>query len=154
MADRKQSARSTSERGVVAVELAIILPFFGILLLGVMELGGIAHDYQILQNAAREGAQFSARHVNRTTGLTTDEIAAVQSTIKSRVIAYLSNEKITVAPADITLNQSFPVTVGTVTVISTQITITYDRPLVFPGISRWIPLSTSVQGKALFRNFY
>jgi Flp pilus assembly protein TadG len=154
MADRKQSARSTSERGVVAVELAIILPLFGILLLGVMELGGIARDYQILQNAAREGAQFSARSANSPNGLTTGEIGAVQTTIKNRIIAYLANEKITVAPADIGVNQAYPITVGSITVISSQITITYDRPLVFPGISRWIPLSTSVQGRALFRNFY
>ena len=154
MADRKQSGRTASERGVVAVELAIILPMFGILLLGVMELGGITRDYQILQNAAREGAQFAARSTNRTEGLTPTEIATIQTTVKQRIIAYLANEKITVAQGDIALNQSSPITAGSLSMTGSEVTITYDRPLIFPGITRWIPLSTTVKGKALFRNLY
>jgi Flp pilus assembly protein TadG len=154
MADRKQSASSASQRGVLTVELAIILPVFGILLLGVLELGGIAHDYQILQNAAREGAQFAARSSNRTTGMTSGEIATIQATIKNRIIAYLAPEKITVSSGDIALDQTHPIAVGGITVNGSEVTITYNRPLIFPGISRWIPLSTTVRGKAIFRNFY
>ena len=127
---------------------------FGILLLGVMELGGITRDYQILQNAAREGAQFAARSTNRTDGLTPKEIATIQETVKQRIIAYLANEKITVAQGDIALNQSSPITAGSLSMTGSQVTITYDRPLIFPGITRWIPLSTTVKGKALFRNLY
>lgn len=149
----EESAR-TQERGVASVELAIILPLFGILLLGVMEIGGIARDHQILQNAAREGAQFSARSSNRTVGVTQDEIAQIQTSIKNQIIAYLANEKINVSAGDITLNPDYTITVGTTTVRSSQVTITYDRPLTFPGISRWITFDTVVQGRALFRNLY
>ena len=152
MADRRQNG--ASQRGVLTVELAIILPVFGILLLGVLEIGGIAHDYQILQNAAREGAQFAARSSNRTTGMTSAEIAAIQATIKERIIAYLAPEKIKVSSSDIALDQSHPISVGGISVGSSQVVITYNRPLIFPGISRWLSLSTTVQGKAIFRNFY
>jgi len=153
MSESKQSCL-TGERGVASVELAIILPFFGVLLLGVMELGGIARDHQILQNAAREGAQFSARSSNRIVGVTKSEVAQIQTSIKNRIITYLANEKINVSAGDIVLNPNFTITVGTTTVTSSQVTITYDRPLTFPGISRWITFDTTVQGRALFRNLY
>jgi Flp pilus assembly protein TadG len=153
MSDRKQPGKG-AERGVLSVELAIILPFFGLLLLGVMELGGIARDHQTLQNAAREGAQFAARSSNRIVGVTSKEVTTIQTSIKNRVIAYLANEKLHVSAGDIVVNQSRAVTVGTITVQSSEVTITYNRPLIFPGISRWVSLGTTVQGKALFRNLY
>lgn len=153
MSEGKQS-RLSGEPGVVSVELAIILPLFGILLLGVMEIGGIARDHQILQNAAREGAQFSARSSNRIVGVTKGEVAQIQTSIKNRIITYLANEKIIVSAGDIVVNPNYTITVGTTTVTSSQITITYDRPLTFPGISRWITFDTTVQGRALFRNLY
>jgi Flp pilus assembly protein TadG len=153
MSESNQSGR-TVERGVASVELAIILPIFGILLLGIMEIGGIARDHQILQNAAREGAQFSARASNRIVGVESGEVAQIQTSIKNRIIAYLANEKINVSASDIVLNPNYTITVGTTTVRSSQVTINYDRPLTFPGISRWITFGTTVQGKALFRNLY
>jgi len=136
------------------VELAIILPLFGVLLLGIMEIGGLARDHQALQNAAREGAQFSARSSNRTVGLTSSEIAQIQTSIKNLIIGYLANEKITVSAGDIVVNQDYVITVGTTTIKGSQVTITYNRPLIFPGISRWVSFGTTVQGKALFRNLY
>jgi len=53
--------RTTSlkgQRGAVAVEMAIVLPLFAILLLGAFEFGDIARTHQVLQNAAREGARL------------------------------------------------------------------------------------------------
>ena len=134
------------EKGVAAVELAIILPLFGILLLGTMEIGGMARDHQVLQNAAREGARLSAMKSND------GNIA----TIKNRMIAYLANERITtVAPGDITVNQAFIVNVGAMEIESSKITVIYNRPVLFPGIIRWVPLgSVTLQGDAVFRNFY
>ena len=134
------------QKGVAAVELAIILPLFGILLLGTMEIGGMARDHQVLQNAAREGARLSAMESNE------GNVAE----IKNRIIAYLANERITtVAAGDITVDQSFNITVGAMDIESTKITILYNRPLLFPGIIRWVPLgSVTLQGDAVFRNFY
>jgi Flp pilus assembly protein TadG len=140
------------EKGVAAVELAIILPLFCILLLGILEIGGMARDHQALQNGAREGARFSAMPANRMSGVTNPTV--VEDTIKNRVIAYLANESITVSSSDIVVSQTYPIALGSMTVNGSQITITYSRPILFSGISRWIPLSTTLQGKAVFRNFY
>ena len=139
------------EKGVAAVELAIIIPLFGVLLLGVMEIGGMARDHQILQNAAREGARFSAQKDNWIGGAANP--AAVQTTIKNRVIAYLANERITVVAGNIAVNQAYVIP-GPVNIMGSQIIVTYNRPLMFPGISRWLSPGTTLQGKAVFPNFY
>ncbi len=128
-------SRTTSwkdQRGAVVVEMAIVLPLFAILLLGAFEFGSIAHDHQALQNAAREGARFS------------------------RVVAYLQGEKITVSAADVTVNQSYPITIGGLTVMGSRVTVNYQRSLIFPGITGLIPSAGTMQlqGNAVFRNFY
>jgi Flp pilus assembly protein TadG len=50
-------ARRASQRGAAAVELALVLPLFLILIAGVYEVGRMAEVQQILSNAAREGAR-------------------------------------------------------------------------------------------------
>src|SRR5690349_14378991 len=52
--------RKHNERGVAAVEMAIVLPIFVLLLIGMIEFGVILHDNLVLQNAAREGARVGA----------------------------------------------------------------------------------------------
>jgi Flp pilus assembly protein TadG len=138
---------------VAAVELAVILPLFGILLLGILEVGGMARDHQVLQNAAREGARLSALPTNRMSGATNP--TAVENQIKSRIIAYLANENITVVNGDIVVNQTYPINVGALTVEGSQIIVTYTRPLLTPGVTGLIPLgSRQLRGTAVFRNFY
>lgn len=141
------------QKGAVAVEMAIALPLFAILLLGTMELGAAARDHQVLQNAAREGSRFAALGSNRMAG--NPNAAAILTTIRSRVIAYLQNEGITaVAPADILVDQTYPLTIGALTVTGSEVKIIYNRALIFPGITNFIPLGTlQLQGRAVFRNF-
>ena len=135
------------------MELAILLPLFGILLLGILEVGGMAHDYQVIENAAREGARFSALSNNKMAGSVSP--STVQTRIKNRIIAYLGNERITVVAGDLVVNQTYVMTVGSVKVTCSEITVNYARPVMFPGIARWLPLgSTTLKGKAIFRNFY
>src|SRR5262245_15118024 len=122
------------ERGTAAVELAIILPLLAILLLGTMEVGSIARDYQVLQNAAREGARISANQAMSAAAKAT----AIQ-TIQDRVIAYLANENITVQRANITVDQNYLVTIGTLTVKGSRVTVAYSRPLMLPGVTNFIP---------------
>jgi Flp pilus assembly protein TadG len=142
------------QKGVAAVEMAILLPLFGILLLGILEVGGMAHDYQVIENAAREGARFSALSNNNKTG--SPNPSAVETRVKDRVIAYLAKENITVAAGDIVVNQGYEMTVGSIKVKCSEITVNYARPVMFRGISRWLPLgtSTTLKGRAVFRNFY
>ena len=140
------------DRGVAAVELAIILPLFGILLLGIIEIGSLARDHQVLQNGAREGARFSSLPANRTIGVA--NAAQVETVIKDRIIAYLANERITVVAGNITINQAYEMTYAGATIPASEITIVYTRPVLFPGIANWFALSTTLRGKAIFRNFY
>jgi hypothetical protein len=136
---------------VAAAELAVIVPLFAILLLGVIEVGSMTREHQVLQNAAREGARFSAMASNRISGA-----PAVESRIKDRIVAYLQNERITLDPDDITINQNYVMRVNGVTVLGSEITITYQRHVMFTGVSNWIalgPIST-LRSRAVFRNFY
>ena len=148
----KQGRAQARERGVAAVELAIILPLFGILLLGIIEVGGLARDHQVLQNAAREGARFSSLPANRMSESTNP--TAVETTIKNCIITYLANEQITVTAGNITVNQDFVMPLGGINVPASEITIVYNRPMLFPGIANWLALTSTLQGKAIFRNFY
>jgi TadE-like protein len=132
--------------------MAIILPLFGILLLGIIEVGGLARDHQVLQNAAREGARFSSMPANKMAGAASP--TGVETTIKDRIIVYLGRERITVTAGDITVNQGYTMPLGASFVPASEITIVYNRPVLFPGIGNWFSLTTTVQGKAVFRNFY
>jgi Flp pilus assembly protein TadG len=127
-----------------------VLPLFGLLLLGTLEIGSMARDYQVLQNAAREGARFSGLQTNRING-----VATIETRIKNRIIQYLANERITIAAGDITVNQAYTVAVGSTNVTCSEITVSYTRPAIFKGIATWLPLgSTPLKGRAVFRNFY
>lgn len=67
-----------SERGAVAVELALLAPVLIMLLLGIMEFGR-AYNVQIsLTNAAREGVRSMAINNNQTVAKTAAKNAATQ----------------------------------------------------------------------------
>jgi Flp pilus assembly protein TadG len=153
-ANNCKQTKTRKEKGTVAVEFAIMLTVTAILLLGVIEVGSIAHDYQVLQNSAREGARFSANPTNQISG--SQNPAASLQTIQGRVVAYLANENITVSGGDVTVDQAYPVQIGSLTVMGSHVTVTYNRPLIFPGLASFVPSLGSLQlnGSAVFRNFY
>src|SRR5213594_4049777 len=142
------------QRGAVVVEMAIILPLFAILMLAAFEFGSTAHAHQALQNAARERARFSANPTGQTCLVSNP--AAVLAAIQNRVVTYLQGEKITVSAANVTVNQSYPITIGGLTVMGSRVTVNYQRSLIFPGITGLIPSAGTMQlqGNAVFRNFY
>ena len=49
--------RKNTERGAALVELAIVLPFLLLLLMGTVEIGLLLYNQQVLTNASREGAR-------------------------------------------------------------------------------------------------
>jgi Flp pilus assembly protein TadG len=57
---------SASESGQAMTEFAIVLPFFMVLILGVIQFGVVWNDYVSLTDAARAGARKAAvsRHVD------------------------------------------------------------------------------------------
>jgi Flp pilus assembly protein TadG len=56
--------RFQHRRGVATVELAVVLPFLLILLLGLWEVGRLVQISQIVNNAAREGARKASTGIN------------------------------------------------------------------------------------------
>ncbi|PYR97873.1 MAG: hypothetical protein DMG12_23745, partial [Acidobacteria bacterium] len=103
--------------------MAMILPLLTLLLVGIVNMGLMIREHQVLQNAAREGARYSTLQGNR---ITTAGDATEQA-IKTRVQRYLAQERITIATSDVTINQNYTYTVapspGTVT--ASQVTVSY-----------------------------
>ena len=137
---------------MAAVELAIILPFLGMLLIGTLELGLLARDHQAIQNAAREAARFSAMPENKIQSAVSP--AATRANIESIAIAYLANDGITLSSSEITINQGMPMTIDGLAVFGSQIEIRYGRPLLFGFLDSIGFSDFALYGQALFRNFY
>jgi Flp pilus assembly protein TadG len=146
-----KQARNSAQRGTVLVELAIILPFLVTVFLIAVDLGIILREHQILQNAAREGARFSALPQNRVTPINP---TATVDAIQQRVVDYLAQENITVAKASVTVNQQYPITIGGLTVQGSQITVTYPRSLLVTGTPLLPAGQITLTGQSVFRNLY
>ena len=141
------------QRGVAVVELAMVLPMLTMLLIGVVNLGLVVREFQILQNAAREGAHYSSLFGNEIAK--EGDPAAMQTDIQNRVVNYLAQEGITIATSDVTVDQTYPLDVGGgLTVTGSKITVTYSRATLI-ALSSWLPLgSVTLKGESFFRNFY
>ena len=151
---RVHSSRSYQyQRGVAVVELAMVLPMLTILLIGVVNLGLVVREFQILQNAAREGAHYSSLFGNEIARA--GDPTAMETAIKNRVVSYLAQEGITIALNDVSVDQTIPLNVGGgLTVTGSKITVTYSRSTLI-ALSSWLPLgSVTLKGESFFRNFY
>lgn len=155
---RSSNQKSHSNRGVILIELALVLPIFTVLFCGVVDLGLVIREHQVLQNAVREGARFSTLPRNWVNPTNPN---ASYADIEQRVVDYLQLEGITVNPSDITIDQSYPINVGALTLYGSEVEVTYNRSFLFPSFffpSKWNPTSPFTQltltGRAVFRNLY
>jgi Flp pilus assembly protein TadG len=159
------------QRGSVIVELALMLPLMAIFVLGVSDIGIIVREHQMLQNAAREGARFSALPANQIDAVINP--TATPEAIRDKVINYLAQENITIASsacsADgtvpkqwncgaITIRQQYPIPYvvnGTnLTDYGSSVAVTYNRALLFSGGSLFQFNSISLNGNSIFHNLY
>ena len=62
----KQGRRS--EHGAIAVEFAILLPVFLLLVFGIVDFGHAYYMKQMVTNASREGARYGTRYTTNTAG--------------------------------------------------------------------------------------
>jgi len=90
---RVPSLKVSQRRAIAAVEAAIILPFFFIILFAVWEVGRLIEMNQILSNAAREGARQCS------TG--TIDSSTPTFTVQTYVGNYLQNSGLAVPPASV-----------------------------------------------------
>jgi Flp pilus assembly protein TadG len=167
------SRNSHGQRGAVIAELALMLPLMAILVLGATDVGIIIREHQVLQNAAREGARFSAQPANN---VSSSNPSATANSIRDRVIAYLAQERITIPTTDctadgteakrwncgdITIRQQSPITVTvpgaggfTVTDYGSEVSVTYNRSFLFKGGSLFKFNAVSLTGRSVFHNLY
>ena|SRR5437763_1183511 len=144
-------AHSRGSRGSVLVEFAIALPLMVTILLVVVDLGIAIREHQILQNAAREGARFSSLPAN---WINPANPTATADSIKQVVVTYMAQENITVDSGQITVDQQYPIKVGSLTVSGSHVTVTYTRPLTIAGVAL-LPFSQiTLTGQSIFRNLY
>ena len=59
--NRKVRLKMSGERGIAALELALILPVLLVLSLGVIDFGGLIHSRLIVTNVSREGGSLASR---------------------------------------------------------------------------------------------
>jgi len=139
--------RRNKEKGVIAVEIALILPFLVLLLLGALDFGLLVHHHQVIQNAAREGARFSAQHQIGQHGIT-------ETDIKNRVVGYCAEQNVTIAAADVTVSQNRDYLVGSTLIRASEITVAHSRSLMTPGMSALLGDPVTIRARGVFRNFY
>jgi Flp pilus assembly protein TadG len=105
--------------------VALTLPLLLLVLLGIIEFGFLFQEYEVVTNAAREGARIAA--LVPTAGYTTDEA-------KTRAMDYLTagGLKIAQATPDATVVQSQVAITGTTKCVTAMtVTVNYQHPVPF-----------------------
>ena len=147
-----------------------MLPLLAILILGATDLGIIIREHQVLQNAAREGARFSAQPANN---IDPSNPTATANSIRDKVINYLAQENLTITSTDctadgtvakqwncgaITIRQQYPIPTvvdgATITDYGSSVAVTYNRSFLFSGGSLFQFNSVSLTGNSVFHNLY
>ncbi len=133
------------------VEFALMLPLLALIVVVIVDLGWVLRETQILENAAREGARYSAIDINQVGAIHPN---ATIAQIKQVVINYCAQENITVAAGDITVDQNFQMPVGGFNVTGSEVTITYQRQFLLPGTGLLPSGQMTLVGRAVIRNLY
>ena len=141
-----------SQRGQDLVEFALLLPALLLLLLLVGEGGAMVWTYEVLNNAAREGARLAVVPGEQ----------SQSADVVNRVIAYAQANGVTLSGGNISVNQNRLISPGggacsaaNPCLSASQVSISYSYALVYLprlpfGIATTVPLGASVE----MRNFY
>ena len=79
-------ARARSERGAEIIELAIVTPIFALLIAAMFDFGFLFRNWEVVTNAAREGARMGVLPSYACDDSTTD--------VRDRVTAYMTSSGI------------------------------------------------------------
>jgi galactitol-specific phosphotransferase system IIB component len=129
-----------------------MLPVMAIMLIGILDMGLLIREHQIVQNAAREGARFSSLPENDV--CCTNPTATLQA-VKDRVTGYLAQENITVDSSNVSVNQSKTMTMsGGITAYASEVTVSYTRDMMILGAPFLSFGTVTLTGTAVYRNLY
>ncbi len=145
--------RQRGERGSALIEAAVTIPILLLISVGIFEFGHAYQTWQILTNAAREGARVAI--------LPGGTVDAASTRAKDYMMSGgLENcTRADCGSVTVTVNRGVSLTVGTSTVSASQVTIAYPfRFIVLQPIARMVaPASTlpgaiTINAQALMRN--
>jgi Flp pilus assembly protein TadG len=133
-----------NERGAALLETAITLPIILLVCVGIFDFGRAYETWQVLTNAAREGARLAVIQ------------GSTDADIRTRVKNYASAGGITVPDGEIAINRNTALT-GTDTASQIQINHLYKFMVLNPVIRLIAPSSTTggditMQSSAIMRN--
>jgi Flp pilus assembly protein TadG len=144
----RRHRRMTSERGSALIETALTLPLLLLVSVSIFEFGRAFETWQIMTNAAREGARIAV--------LPNKPAGAVEARVKEYLqIGALSN----VDSASINVQNNVPIAMGVGTASGSQVTVSYPfqfmvlQPvanLVVSGSSLGAPITLTTS--AIMRN--
>jgi Flp pilus assembly protein TadG len=117
--------RVRSERGAELIEFALTLPLLLLLVLGIIEFGFLFQEYEVVTNAAREGARIGA--LIPSAGYTTNEA-------KTRTTDYLTAGGLDLAravPVPTVVPSQIAITGTGKCIPAVTVTVTYRHPVPF-----------------------
>ena len=121
----RMRARMRSERGAELIEFALTLPLLLLLVLGIIEFGFMFQEYEVVTNAAREGARLGA--LIPSAGYTTGEA-------QTRITDYLTAGGLDVTratPAPTVALSQIAITGTGKCIPAVTATVTYQHPVPF-----------------------
>jgi Flp pilus assembly protein TadG len=139
---RRLLKRFCGEEAAHLVEFALVLPMLLLVILGIAEFGFIFQRYEVVTNAAREGARMAVLP-----GYTTADVIA-------RVRVYVTNGRVPTTvtnPNIVVTDVTIPVGAGLPSINAKRVTVTYTHGYTFlPKISTWFGATyTTVPLKAV-----
>jgi len=120
------------QKGIAAVEYALVLPFLSLLLFGIIDFGTALYNREVLTNASREGARA---------GIILSVPRPSENDVSNVVQAYLTSAGMNPSEVSITVNGA-----GGVTGNDLSVALTYNYPFLvlsnlLPSIPDSIPIT-------------
>jgi Flp pilus assembly protein TadG len=141
-------AHRRSERGVAAVEMALLLPVLVLLFMGIVEFGRAFYTAITLAHAARAGAQYGAQSPAKSSDVTGIKNAATQEAQNIVPISFMPDPRQFCKCPD--SNTLINCNTGTCTnyglpqmFVEVTTNKTYETLFSYPGIPSSIPMTRS-----------
>jgi Flp pilus assembly protein TadG len=113
--------RLQSESGAELIEVALTLPLLMLVLLGIIEFGFVFQQYEVITNAAREGARVAVLPT-----YSTDDA-------KTRINNYLDASGLVSSSATVNVAAQNAVAIGSNCMVPMRATVSYPHPVPFVG---------------------
>ena len=130
--------RLGGERGAELIEFALTLPILLLVVLGIIEFGFVFREYEVVTNAAREGARIAVLPAYSSTE------AARKDNATARMTAYLTNAGLTASvpvgtcplsssSAGMCVGDPAAAALSTGSVCTVTVQVNYPHPVTFVG---------------------